>query len=427
MMKASLLAAAPRAQAGGEAELLERGDARAISETSGAAGHPAAVLPLSVQRPRRLVVLGFGQRNRKEIPLGPAHQVSLAALPRVDEPPNKQARRLPTPRDEAVLDPQPEKELAAGLARHLSAMAYSDTPLDAGRMTDDEVELASIRPLQARLKLASKNRAPAQKAREPSAVPPPAAPVDRAPSMDCAPLGPADSRGAAVKRRRCTQCANCLRPDCGACAACLQMVKFGGAGKKRQACALRRCEHLVEIPVASSNCRAADLLRGDMTEQSREALSVLGAYIESCHGDADMVQNWQVKFEMRKSGTSAGHVDTYFVDPTGRRFRSRPEILRFLGLAPAVHLSSTGAKAARKKLTATASRTQEERPPASQRATAQGRSRPPISVGQILLKSRPRWWHMFVVMPCLRRASMSCYARALRLLSSRRLYPQAFS
>lgn len=32
----------------------------------------------------------------------------------------------------------------------------------------------------------------------------------------------------------------CQSPDCGKCAACKDMIKFGGSGKSKQACKQRR-------------------------------------------------------------------------------------------------------------------------------------------------------------------------------------------
>lgn len=36
----------------------------------------------------------------------------------------------------------------------------------------------------------------------------------------------------------------CQSPDCGKCAACKDMIKFGGSGKSKQACKQRRLVHL---------------------------------------------------------------------------------------------------------------------------------------------------------------------------------------
>ena len=36
----------------------------------------------------------------------------------------------------------------------------------------------------------------------------------------------------------------CQSPDCGKCAACRDMVKFGGTGRAKQACHQRRCPNM---------------------------------------------------------------------------------------------------------------------------------------------------------------------------------------
>uniref|UniRef100_A0A3Q3G927 DNA (cytosine-5)-methyltransferase n=1 Tax=Labrus bergylta TaxID=56723 RepID=A0A3Q3G927_9LABR len=48
----------------------------------------------------------------------------------------------------------------------------------------------------------------------------------------------------AAKRQRCGVCEVCQSPDCGKCAACKDMIKFGGGGKSKQACKQRRCPNL---------------------------------------------------------------------------------------------------------------------------------------------------------------------------------------
>ena len=43
------------------------------------------------------------------------------------------------------------------------------------------------------------------------------------------------------KRIRCGLCLPCCREDCGKCKCCKDMKKFGGPGKKKQCCELRKC------------------------------------------------------------------------------------------------------------------------------------------------------------------------------------------
>ena len=43
------------------------------------------------------------------------------------------------------------------------------------------------------------------------------------------------------KRKQCGQCSACSRENCGQCSSCKDMPKFGGPGRKKQCCELRRC------------------------------------------------------------------------------------------------------------------------------------------------------------------------------------------
>ena len=43
------------------------------------------------------------------------------------------------------------------------------------------------------------------------------------------------------KRKRCGKCAGCTERDCGTCKYCLDMKKFGGAGKQKQSCVKGIC------------------------------------------------------------------------------------------------------------------------------------------------------------------------------------------
>lgn len=40
---------------------------------------------------------------------------------------------------------------------------------------------------------------------------------------------------------RCGQCTGCKMEECGSCAYCKDMKKFGGPGKKKKACIRRKC------------------------------------------------------------------------------------------------------------------------------------------------------------------------------------------
>lgn len=43
------------------------------------------------------------------------------------------------------------------------------------------------------------------------------------------------------RRKRCKQCYACKQTNCGKCSFCIDMVKFGGAGRIKQSCIMRQC------------------------------------------------------------------------------------------------------------------------------------------------------------------------------------------
>ena len=44
-----------------------------------------------------------------------------------------------------------------------------------------------------------------------------------------------------TRRHRCRTCGPCRQPDCSFCTTCRKMEKFGGNGKRKQACERRKC------------------------------------------------------------------------------------------------------------------------------------------------------------------------------------------
>jgi len=43
------------------------------------------------------------------------------------------------------------------------------------------------------------------------------------------------------KRTRCGECNGCKQSNCGNCSECLDMKEFGGPGRKKKACSMRKC------------------------------------------------------------------------------------------------------------------------------------------------------------------------------------------
>ena len=55
--------------------------------------------------------------------------------------------------------------------------------------------------------------------------------------------------GKLVRLNRCNACSECKQQDCGACASCADKLKFGGTGKRKQACLKRKCLHPTLTPL----------------------------------------------------------------------------------------------------------------------------------------------------------------------------------
>ncbi|CAL1301280.1 unnamed protein product [Larinioides sclopetarius] len=53
-----------------------------------------------------------------------------------------------------------------------------------------------------------------------------------------------DAKQTAPRRKRCGVCETCQLPDCGQCVFCKNMIKFGGTGTSKQACAKRKCPNM---------------------------------------------------------------------------------------------------------------------------------------------------------------------------------------
>ena len=66
-----------------------------------------------------------------------------------------------------------------------------------------------------------------------------------------------------------------------------------------------------------------------------EVLRLLQVYITGCGGREGALDGWSTYCETRKSGTTEGTTDQYFVARNGKRFRSRAEVARHLRLDPA--------------------------------------------------------------------------------------------
>ena len=73
----------------------------------------------------------------------------------------------------------------------------------------------------------------------------------------------------------------------------------------------------------------------DRTRSTADPFEALVAYITAYGGDEDMVRGWEVRTDVRVGGATAGRPDLYFISyPEGKRFRSKAEVARHLGVLP---------------------------------------------------------------------------------------------
>ncbi|KAK9824700.1 hypothetical protein WJX72_012482 [[Myrmecia] bisecta] len=88
------------------------------------------------------------------------------------------------------------------------------------------------------------------------------------------------------------------------------------------------------VPVGPATGKRLSLGAGSAAkgDDSDVILQRLREFVEKEGGQWD--EGWRVEKKMRASGNTAGTFDVYYFSPGGKRFRSRTEVARFLGLAP---------------------------------------------------------------------------------------------
>ncbi|XP_023241204.1 DNA (cytosine-5)-methyltransferase 1-like [Centruroides sculpturatus] len=69
------------------------------------------------------------------------------------------------------------------------------------------------------------------------------------------------------RRKRCGVCEACQLPDCGKCNACQDMIKFGGSGKGKQACLLRKCPNMA-VQDAEAEDAESDEIEDEMARKA---------------------------------------------------------------------------------------------------------------------------------------------------------------
>ncbi|CAK8688847.1 unnamed protein product [Clavelina lepadiformis] len=83
--------------------------------------------------------------------------------------------------------------------------------------------------------------------------------------------------GHKIRRHRCGTCEVCLKPDCGECSACKDMVKFGGSGRSKQACVQRKCPNL-QVHQDDSNMEDVDEEKEVVAEPSKPTAPTKSAH-----------------------------------------------------------------------------------------------------------------------------------------------------
>ena len=92
-------------------------------------------------------------------------------------------------------------------------------------------------------------------------------------SMFC--MTQAESPVLSKRRRhsRCGVCAGCVKKDCGDCSHCKDKKKFGGPGKKKQACSARKCTQimkdtpvLIEVSTVTGKPHTSSSIAQDWTQ-----------------------------------------------------------------------------------------------------------------------------------------------------------------
>jgi len=275
--------------------------------------HPPS---LAGTRPRRLVDLGLGKIDRRTVPVGSEYQV--VTLPKFGSACKKQLRCD----DEPMLTLELTSEAAEATARKLTAAAFEEqSARPPMRFEDVDSDDDIVRPW-----IAAGNRIGSARSS-----------FDAAPKQSLLALGRARFGTLACERAPRGE-----KPSKPAKVARTDDAGAPEASRKSLARARR--------PGASPPPESAH-----EEQTSKEQLKVLEAFIIECGGDSAMLSGWQARTETRKAGTSAGSTDTYFFSRDGKRFRSRFEAARHLGLQVPYRAPKTARKAAASKGTHEAS------------------------------------------------------------------------
>ena len=76
------------------------------------------------------------------------------------------------------------------------------------------------------------------------------------------------------------ECSGCLAKDCGNCKHCLDMPRYGGAGKIKKRCLKRKCENAKATSQRSNNC-ASDQ-KNSAYKYATEDVTKVYVFIQEC-------------------------------------------------------------------------------------------------------------------------------------------------
>jgi len=110
------------------------------------------------------------------------------------------------------------------------------------------------------------------------------------------------------KRKRCGICPGCVAFNCGRCAMCLDMPKYGGKGTKRQTCERRVCDVIFAEWAERETERMAQLeeIRQQRTQQREAERQARAARLETVRAEREAER--QQKLEVRQASRIAKEV-----------------------------------------------------------------------------------------------------------------------
>jgi hypothetical protein len=75
----------------------------------------------------------------------------------------------------------------------------------------------------------------------------------------------------AKKKKKCGTCDNCKMANCGTCVTCKDMKSFGGEGKMKQACKMRKCVNIDSAAGTSKQISSTSILSSPTTSRNKSS------------------------------------------------------------------------------------------------------------------------------------------------------------